>query len=243
VYVTLEGVQTQKLTIAHLARPLLIVFAIGFASVSAEAQTYSVAKARRHFVTFSYDFLYSQPLHFDDHPLEDLVGQDVAGAQFEQHDYQTRDGAILIDVLEFRRRSRGFGVTLYPFGMSVGPTLALRGSIENMPVARIAFEGAGAPADYAFTGGKAYDLALGIYVSDRSPGWGLGSHAFVAGGLGRIRGNERDGDRYFAEGGGGLTAGPIGVELSVKFAWNNFTEPVKHKFLTVPVTVRGTVTF
>jgi hypothetical protein len=194
-------------------------------------------------VTVSYDFLYTQPLHFGDHPLEDLVGRDVAAAQFEEFDYRTRDEAILIDVLEFRRRSRGAGITLYPLGMSAGPALALRGSFEDLPIVRIAFEGTGAPPAYAFTGGRAYDLGIGVYMSDRSPGWGLGSHAFVLGGIGRIRGEERDGDRYFAEGGGGLSSGPLGVELSVKFAWNRFTEPVKHKYLTVPIAVRGTLTF
>ena len=243
MYVTLEGVQTQKLTIPYVVRPVLILFVIGLAAASAEAQTYQEPKARRHFVTLSLDFLYSQPLHFDDHPLEDLVGRDVGAAQFANYDYRTRDDAILIDVLEFKRRTRGGGITVYPFGMSVGPTLSIRGSIEDLPIVRIAFDGEGAPADYAFTGGRAYDVALGIYVADRSAGWGLGSHAFVAGGLGRIRGDERDGNRYFAEGGGGLSSGPIGVELSVKFAWNRFTEPVKHQFLSVPVTLRGTVTF
>lgn len=229
--------QTQKLTIAAVLTACLC------AATTAVAQTYSAPKARRHFVTVSYDFLYTQPLHFDDHPLQDLVGRDVASAQFEEFDYRTRDEAILIDVLEFRRRSRGAGITLYPFGMSVGPALALRGSFEDLPIVRIAFEGAGAPPAYAFTGGRAYDLGIGVFVSDRSPGWGLGSHAFALGGIGRIRGEERDGDRYFAEGGGGLSSGPIGVELSVKFAWNRFTEPVAHRFLTVPITVRGTLTF
>ena len=229
--------QTQKLTIAAVLTACLC------AATAASAQTYSAPKARRHFVTVSYDFLYTQPLHFGDHPLEDLVGRDVAAAQFEEFDYRTRDEAILIDVLEFRRRSRGAGITLYPFGMSVGPALALRGSFEDLPIVRIAFEGTGAPPAYAFTGGRAYDLGIGVYMSDRSPGWGLGSHAFVLGGIGRIRGEERDGDRYFAEGGGGLSSGPLGVELSVKFAWNRFTEPVKHKYLTVPIAVRGTLTF
>lgn len=243
MYVTLEGVQTQKLTIAHAARPFLLLLVIGLTAATADAQTYSAPKARRHFVTVSYDFLYNQPLHFDDHPLEDLVGRDVAGAQFASYDYRTRDELVLIDVLEFKRRTRGVGVTVYPFGMSVGPALAIRGSLEDLPIVRIVFDGVDPPPHYQFTGGRAYDLALGVYVSDRSPGWGLGSHAFVAGGLGRIRATERDGKRYFAEGGGGLSAGPIGVELSVKFAWNHFTEPVKHQFLTVPVTVRGTLTF
>jgi hypothetical protein len=234
--------QTQKLTIARVAIMLLVFVATGFAA-SAEAQTYSIPKARRHFVTVSYDFLYSQPLHFDNHPLEDLVGQDVASAQLASYDYRTRDGAILIDVVEYKRRTRGAGITVYPFGMSVGPALAVRGSFEDLPIVRIAFDGTGAPPQYGFNGGRAYDLTLALYVADRSPGWGLGSHAFVGGGFGRIRGDERDGDRYFAEGGGGLSSGPFGVELSVRFAWNHFTEPVKHKFLTVPVTLRGTLTF
>ena len=33
------------------------------------------------------------------------------------------------------------------------------------------------------------------------------------------------------------------LELSVKFAWNTLDAPVTHKFLTVPITLRGTVTF
>lgn len=239
--------QTQKLTIGHdtaAFRAGCVLFAAAlFATASAEAQTYSVPKARRHFVTVTYDFLYNQPLHFGDHPLEDLVGRDVAAAQFEGFDYRTRDEAILIDVVEFRRRTRGVGLTVYPLGMSVGPALALRGSIENMPLVRVAFEGDGAPPEFILSGGKSYDVGIGVYMSDRSAGWGLGSHAFVLGGVGRVRSDQRDGKRYFAEGGGGLSSGPIGVELSVKFAWNHFTEPVKHQFMTVPVTIRGTVTF
>ena len=82
----------------------------------------------------------------------------------------------------------------------------------------------------------------GIYVAGRSPGWGIGSHAFVAGGVGRIRSDLGGGSRYFAEGGGGVTSGPIGVELSVKFAWNRLSEPVEHKFMTVPVSLRATLT-
>ena len=63
-----------------------------------------------------------------------------------------------------------------------------------------------------------------MYVADRSPGWGLGSHAFVVGGVGTDQERLSDGDRYFAEGGGGLSSGPFGVELSVKFAWNHLTD-------------------
>lgn len=209
----------------------------------AAAQVYTPEKPRRHFITVSYDWINTQPLHFAEHPLEDLTGTDVASAQLQEHDYETRDGSILIDVLEFRRRSRGASVTLYPFGSSVGATLALRGTFETLPVIRIAFQGPGAPADYALTGARAFDIGAGIHVADRSSGWGLGSHAFVGGGVGRIRSDLGDGGRFYAESGGGLSAGPIGVELGVKFAWNNLSEPVEHRFLTIPITLRGTVTF
>ena len=219
------------------------ILAAFFCAAPAAAQTYSVRKARRHFVTVSTDWLNTQPLHFLEHPLQDLVGREVAAAQFEDYEYRTRDEAILIDVLEFTRRGRGLGITLYPFGLSVGPTVALRGSIEGLPTIRVAFTGAGAPANYTFTSGRAYDLAGAVYVADRSPGWGLGSHAFAGGGVGKIKSDLGDGDRYFAEGGGGLSSGPFGVELSVKFAWNRLSEPVDHKFFTVPITVRGTLTF
>lgn len=217
--------------------------AFGASAAPASAQTYAVQKARRHFITVSYGTLSTQALHFSGHPLEDLVGTGVTEAQFEEYDYRTRDGAILIDVLEFKKRGRGAGVTLYPFGLSVGPTLALRGSVEDLPVIRIAFDGAGAPPDYALTGARAYDVSAALYVADRSAGWGLGSHAFIGGGVGRIKSDTRAGDRYFGEAGGGLSSGPLGVELSAKFAMNRFTDPVDHRFLTVPVTLRGTLTF
>jgi hypothetical protein len=33
------------------------------------------------------------------------------------------------------------------------------------------------------------------------------------------------------------------VDLAVKFAWNRLSSPVEHRFLTVPITLRGTLTF
>ena len=88
------------------------------------------------------------------------------------------------------------------------------------------------------------DLGVGVIVADRSPGWGLGSHAFLAGGIGKVSTEQLgDGGRYFAEGGGGLSVGPFGVELGVKFAWNMLDQPVPHKFLTIPISLRGTLTF
>jgi hypothetical protein len=210
---------------------------------SAAAQTYEGAKPRRHFVTISYDSLYTQPLHFDDHPLSDLLGRDVASAQGEFYEYRTRDEQTRIDVVEFKRRAKGLSLSLYPLGMSSGATLMLRGSVENLPSIQIEFDGPAPFERYVLTDGRAFDGAVGVVVADRSPGWGLGSHAFLVGGIGRVTSNLGDGRRVFAEGGGGLGVGPFGVELGVKFAWNTLSEPVSHKFLTIPITLRGTLTF
>ena len=209
----------------------------------AAAQDYAAPKPRRQFVTISVDWLNTEPLHFASQPLEALVGREVASAQFETYDYRTRDEQILITVREFRKRNRAMSVAIYPLGLGSGTTIGVRGSIEQLPTIRIDFEGPGAPADYALTGARAYDVGAGLYVADRSTGWGLGSQAFVVGGVGRIRADGREGSRIFAEGGGGLSVGPFGVQLAVKFAWNRLTEPVAHRFLTVPITLRGTLSF
>jgi hypothetical protein len=186
----------------------------------------------------------TEPLHFASHPLEDLVGREVAAAQMREHDYHTRDEEILIDVREFRKRNRGVSVAIYPLGLSVGTALGIRGSIEQLPTMRIDFEGTGAPPAYALSGARAYDVGAGIYVSDRSAGWGLGSQAFVVGGIGRIKADGGiEGSRVFAEGGGGLTVGPLGVQLAVKFGWNKLDDPVEHRFFTIPITLRGTLSF
>ncbi len=212
-------------------------------AAAASAQTYRGQKPKRQFVTLSYDWLYTHPLHFANHPLEDLAGAEVTSVFFEDYNYRTKDGRTLIDVLEFKRRGQGAGVTLYPFGMSIGTTLMLRGSVEQLPTIRIRFDGPANVSNYELTGGHGYDAAAGLYVADRSPGFGIGAHAFVAGGVGRLRSDLGGGSRYFAEGGGGVTSGPIGVEVSVKFAWNRLAQPVEHRFMTVPVAVRATVSF
>ena len=230
----------------RVSRSLVALGALALAAFSAPAaaQDYSAPKPRRQFVTLSLDWLNTEPLHFASHPLEDLVGRDVAAAQLEEFEYRTRDEQIVIDVLEFRKRNRGASLAVYPLGLATSTTVGVRGSIEQVPTIRIHFDGDGAPPDYALTGARAYDLGAGLYVADRSAGWGLGSQAFVLGGVGRITADGgRQGTRMFAEGGGGLSVGPLGVQLAVKFAWNRMTDPVEHRFLTVPITLRGTFSF
>jgi hypothetical protein len=209
---------------------------------AAAAQTYTPAHARRQFITISYNWLYTWPLHFGEHPVEDLVGRPVATTD-NPNEYRSRDGRTLVNVLEFTRPAQGVGVTVYPLGLRAGPTLGIRGTVETMPDIRIAFDGPSLVDAYALTSATAYDIGVGLYVADRAPGWGLGSYAFAIGGIGRISSDLGDGSRYFGEGGGGLQTGPIGFEISAKFAWNRMTEPVEHRFLTVPINMRATVSF
>lgn len=213
------------------------------APVELAAQGYAPAQARRQWVTVSYDWLYTWPLHFDNFPLEDLLGTEVDEAD-PPYDYRTPDGQTLVDVVEFKRRGHAVGMTVYPFGMSIGATLGIRGSIENLPDIRLRFDGPGRPFEsYTFTGGLAYDVGAGVYVADRAPGWALGSYAFLIGGIGKITSDTVGGSRYFAEGGGGVQSGPVGFELSVKFGWNKLSEPVEHRFFSVPINMRATVSF
>ncbi|NUR54701.1 MAG: hypothetical protein HOQ29_09655 [Acidobacteria bacterium] len=211
--------------------------------VSARRPAYEPAKARRHFITIAYDWPYTHTLSFASHPLEDLLGTPVREAHLEAFQYRTTDERTLVTVQEFVHRTSGVGVTVYPFGSSSGATLALRGSIERLPDIRLAFTGPAPLPVYALTGGRALDAGIGIEVSDRSAGWGLGSHTFLIGGIGRAQTDQMDGSRYFLEGGGGLTSGPFGVDVSIKFAVNRFEAPVPHRINTIPISLRGTLSF
>jgi hypothetical protein len=228
-------------TILRAALATLILLATASA---AGAQQYEAQQPRRYFVSIGTDWLYTYPQDFEKYPLEALLGREVATAWgLEPYHYYTRDGAITVDVLEFRRRNRGVGITVFPFGSRKGATLALRGGIEQLPTILLTFAGMGAPGDYAFTDARAYDVGAVVHVADRNTGWALGTYAFIGGGAGRIRSALGDGDRYFGEAGGGFNFGLLGAELSVKMAMNRMEQPVEHRFWTLPVTLRGTLTF
>jgi len=206
-------------------------------------EPYREPKARRHFISVSYETQYIQPQGFAKHPLEELLGQPVEEVHFESFQYRTRDQATLVTVQEYGKRGRAVGATVYPFGSSVGATLAIRGSIETLPDIRVAFTGPAPAPTYVLTNGRAMDLGVGIDMSDRAPGWGLGAHAFILGGIGRARTDQLDGRRYFIEGGGGITSGPLGVDIAFKYAINQFTMPVAHSIHMIPISVRGTLSF
>lgn len=223
--------------------PAVLLVAALAAPVQAQTQAYSAPKARKHFISLAFDKQYVQPYSFGTHPLADLLGQPVDEVHLETFQYRTRDQRTLVNVLEYGKRATGIGATVYPFGSSVGGTLAVRGSIETIPPIRVAFSGPAPFPVYELTNGRATDLGVGIDMSDRSAGWGLGAHAFIMGGIGKISTDQLDGNRYFGEGGGGVTSGPFGVDISVKFSVNRFTTPVAHRLYMIPVSVRGTLTF
>ncbi len=211
--------------------------------VERQAPAYRAPKARRHFISVSYEKQFVQPYGFGNHPLAELLGQPVDEVFLESFQYRTRDQKTLVNVVEYGKRATAIGATVYPFGSSVGATLAVRGSIETIPTIRIAFTGPAPSPTYELTNGRATDLGVGLDMSDRSPGWGIGAHAFVLGGIGRIETDQLNGKRYFGEGGGGVTSGPFGVDVSVKFTVNRFSAPVEHRVYMVPVSVRATLTF
>jgi hypothetical protein len=198
---------------------------------------------RRQFVTLTIDGMNTLPLHFEEQPLEQLVGQELSPVHDGSTDYRTIDGLTTVDVLRFRRRNRGVGIMIYPLGAGNGTSLAIRGSIEELPVIEFVASGPSGAEYYQLTDGRATDVGAGLIVNDRSAGWGLGSHAFVVAGVGRLSGERGDGRRIFAEGGGGISSGPFGMQLALKFARNTLEDPRAHSFFTVPITLRGTLSF
>lgn len=213
------------------------------APAAEQAPAYRAAKARKHFVSVSFERQFVQPFGFDKHPLAELLGQPVDEVHLETFQYRTRDQLTTVNVLEYGKRATAIGATVYPFGSSVGATLAIRGSIDTVPPIRVAFNGPAPSATYQLTNGRAMDVGVGIDMSDRAPGWGLGAHAFVIGGIGRLDTDQLDGRRYFVEGGGGVMSGPIGVDVSFKYTINRFPTPVTHSVHMIPISVRGTLTF
>jgi hypothetical protein len=226
---------------------LLGAFLLLSSAAEVSAQTYRQfkPKVRKQWFAVSTSWLNTVPLHLKDAPLEQLVGRELGTSQRKDWDYESRaDGGLTtVDVQEYRRRSRGFGLAVYPFGSATGASLMLKGSYETLPVFRATISGPANVHNYEMADGKAWDAGIGVIVADRAPGWGLGSHAYVVAGAGKIDTSLGAGTRVFGEGGGGLSIGPVGVELGVKFAYNKLKQPVEHGFYTVPITLRATFGF
>src|SRR5205823_1778885 len=116
-----------------------------------DGQTYQAPKARRHFISITIDKQAVQPYSFGKHPLADLLGQPVDEVFLESFQYRSHDQKTLVNVIEFGSPATAIGATVYPFGSSVGATLALRGSIETIPPIRVAFTGPAPAPTYELT--------------------------------------------------------------------------------------------
>jgi hypothetical protein len=221
----------------------VLCFAASLAAPAPQARPYQPQKARRHFITLYAERQFVQGSGFDKHPLEELLGQEVNGVHLQSYDYRTKDTLTLVTVDDFGRRATAVGATVYPFGSSEGATLAIRGSLESIPDVRVSFSGPAPSPTYGLTGGRALDVGAGIDMSDRAPGWSLGTHAYVIGGVGRAITDQRNGTRYFVEGGGGVTFGALGFDIAFKYVTNNFTLPVDHSVRVIPISLRATLGF
>jgi hypothetical protein len=220
-----------------------LCLAASLAAPAPQARPYQAPKPRRHFVAIYAERQFVQASGFDKHPLEDLLGQEVNEVHLQSYQYRTKDDQTLITVNDFGRRATGVGLTVYPLGSSRGPTLAVRGSVESIPDVRVSFSGPAPSPTYELTGGRALDLGAGIDMSDRSAGWGLGTHAYVIGGAGRAITDQMNGRRYFVEGGGGVMFGPFGFDVAFKYVANVFTKPVDHSVRMLPISLRATLSF
>ena len=200
-------------------------------------------RPRRQFITIDIERGRTMPLHFKENPLQQLAGRELGVDADRAHDYRSSDGTTTVDVQDFRRSIHGVGLSVYPFGTSSSSSLMLRAAYETLPVIRLRINGPAGTTAYSLADGRAYDFGLGVISSDTPAGWSMGAHSFAGGGAGLIRSERGDGQRLFAEAGGGVTFGPIGVQVGLKIAYNRLTDPRPHHFYTVPLTLRGTVSF
>ena len=107
----------------------LVALTLLCAAPPAAAQTYQPPKARRHFVSVQLRLA----LHRAAALRRTSAGGSARQGRGEHAASRSTSTAPAtrrrsIDVLEFSRAA-GLGASVYPFGMSIGPTLMLRGSI------------------------------------------------------------------------------------------------------------------
>jgi hypothetical protein len=206
------------------------------------AQAPDPVEPRKQWVTFTLDWAYSHPLHFKERPLEELTGVELGERQAEP-EFGSGDGRTTVDIFELNRRIHGWSVAGYPLGAGNGPSLMVRYSYETLPVTRFEIRSPAGSELYLLTDGTAKDFSVGVIVSDRQRGWGLGAHSFFLAGFGKLNGERGSGDRYLAEAGAGINVGPLGFQFAVKIAYNKLSDPRAHSFYTVPISLRGTVSF
>src|SRR5262245_6748857 len=110
-------------------------------AAQAQSSVYQPHRERKHFISVSYDWHHTNALEFENHPLADLLGRPVSQARLQPYDYNTKDGATQVHVLEFSHPGQGASVTLYPLGLSSGAALTVRGSVVQLPTVRLGLDG------------------------------------------------------------------------------------------------------
>ena len=208
-----------------------------------QAQAAEPVQPRRQWVTFTLDWAYSHPLHFKERPLEQLARVELGETRQAAPDFRSGDGLTTVDILELERPIHGWSVAAYPFGARNGPSLMVRYAYETLPVTRFEIRNPAGSELYLLRDGSARDFSVGVIISDRQRGWGLGAHSFFLGGLGKLSGERGSGDRYLGEAGAGINVGPIGFQFAIKLAYNKLEDPRAHSFYTVPISLRGTLSF
>jgi hypothetical protein len=195
---------------------------------------------RKQWVTFTLDWAHSRPVHFKEHPLEELTGVELGERQVGP-EFSSADGRTTVDIFELNRQIHGWSVAGYPLGAGNGPSLMLRYSYETLPITRFEIRSPPGSELYLLTDGSSKDFSVGVIISDRQRGWGLGAHSFFLAGFGKLSGERGPGDRYLAEAGAGINVGPFGFQFAVKVAYNKLSDPRAHSFYTVPISFRGTI--
>jgi len=201
-------------------------------------------KPKKIFVTFSIDRMDTYPLHFKSMPLEELAGIKLFNVYEPIPErYRSKDGLVTITNIRFPKRNKGYSITVYPLGAGNHISLAVRGSYETLPVISFDINSPEGVEHYILSNASSRDVSIGIMDGDRPKGLGLGAHSFLMGGYGEIRELRGKGHRYFVEFGGGINFGPIGGGIFVKISKNYLYNPRPHSFFTVPIGLRGTLSF
>jgi hypothetical protein len=220
-----------------------VVLCWSVSASAAFAQSSGQAAPRKQWVTFTLDWAYTQPLHFKERPLEQLAGVDLGESRQAGVEYRSADGLTTVDLFELKRPVHGWSVAAYPLGAGNGASLMVRYAYEELPVIRFEIRNPGGSELYLLRDGSAKDFSVGVIVSDRQRGWGLGAHSFFLGGFGKLNGERGSGNRFLGEAGAGINVGPLGFQLGVKIAYNKLSDPRAHNFYTVPISLRGTISF
>lgn len=221
---------------------VLVLMLMASTSIYAQEKKKADQNAGQQFITFYIDRSTVSPLHFKDFPLQQLAGTELHW-DYINGGYHSGDGSVSATGTKFRRPNNGFGITVYPFGLRSGTTLAVRGSYSTLPLIKFALTDPAGQEQYIFNNGRAYDLGIGVVSGELSPGWGLGARSFILIGKGIIKEDRGRGERYFVEAGSGLNSGPLGMEIYFGISQNRLSVSRPHHFYTVPIGLRATVSF